>query len=240
MFDRSSLVRLLALVSLALPGCCSLRAAGDDGGCCGESTRPHHAPTAGLFPEAHRDLALPGGDGPTLQHLVDELVDATGIRLVIDEETRAELSARPVGLSTATSVPAANVYPVVEGLLVDQGFVLRPLHGAEPPLLGLSHGGQPGQRSSALEVPAEQALELARSHPALLMTTQVHVVRVDARQLAPQLRGLMTNTHTQALIHVGENGIRLTSPGRGMASFLEAIRAAEAAAPGEDPSDSET
>ena len=182
---------------------------------------------SGLLPTATRALVLQFEDteGPSLAEVARELEQVTGLHLVTDDPTRVRLEQTATGLSGSVEVPPQDVYPFAEGLLWAAGFVLRPIHAGDTPLLLLSANGRAGGSSerSAVFVEASQVRAFAARHPALVVQTVVDVRPLDARQASTSLRGLASDTNTQAILAVSESSLILKGTGRFLLEVLSSL-----------------
>ena len=186
------------------------------------------------FPAPTGPLTLPTPEDSAghLGVLVERLVSVTGLNLSIGDESRAKLSEEPLGFEASVEIPPEEVYPFVEGLLVDHGFLLRNLHIGSTSLFALTHLDEVGD-NVAQSIPilrSDTALTLARQHPALLITAAVQTGRSNARQLAASYRTAINQPPTERLLAPDVGTILVTGNGRfvdGMVRVLQARVVAE-------------
>jgi hypothetical protein len=147
------------------------------------------------------------------------------------------LHASAVRLSTPASIEPGHVYPWVETLLVQHGFMLGSPTNAEPPIVAvMSHGPGGAGARPALAIDAKD-LEFCRSHPAVLVSTTLQLPHVDVRTLANSLRGIAGDAQFSGILPVGNtNSLFLTGTGAWLADTADLLRRVDAAAAnGEDP-----
>lgn len=137
-----------------------------------------------VFPAEQKEVSL--------AWLLDELMRLTGQELACTPEARAQLEARMEPLEQTTPVPADEVYPFVETLLVYHGFALARLKEGTPTVLGLIGGERNSSEVPYLPLEVEDRAALAR-HPALLFQHAIHFESLDSRQLQTQLRQLLVD-----------------------------------------------
>ena len=181
------------------------------------SQTPAKVAATELFPEPKSGMSIPAEPGKEmkLDELLLEFSKVTGLHLVIDKETVHIVQLMSTGLVDRVEVPASEVYPFVESLLVYNGIVLSPLTKHEPRLVAvdsMSMGAQRGGslRNSATFVPVEEIPAYSR-HPAILVTTVINLPSVDVRTLSNSMRTMFTDANTQQIIPVGNsNALILT------------------------------
>ena len=160
------------------------------------------------FAPATADMVIAvgeGGDSWTLLDVVQDYAQLTGQSVRVDESTRALLEATPTGLTRSVVVPKDEVQSFVENLLADSQTFLRILRVQSPRLLAVESAlvkNRVALRARAFQV-LSRDLPLWRDHPALLVTTAVHLPEVDVRQLANSLRTLVTDTNVQVMLPAG-------------------------------------
>jgi len=179
----------------------------------GASTHP--ATPREVFPQPTAPIVLSSSEPMDYESLVAAFSASTGLTIVTDRESREQLSGTPVELFGDVELPPGEVYPVVESMLAAEGFLLtRVGSGGSPHVFRLfSADSRRLARSDATIVAAED-LPAYEQHPAVLITTFVHLEAMDARQLTNSLRSLLTDTNTQSAIPVGNTNVLILS-GRG-------------------------
>ena len=163
-----------------------------------------------LFPMPSDDLVIAVGDGGaswTMMDLVQEYGRLTNQHVQVREDTRLFLEGVSTGLTRSVVVPRAQVQSFFEGLLVENDFVMTLLRDSEPRLLGitsLSTGERSTLRASAYLV-TEQELEVWRDHPAVLITSVVHMPNSDVRLLSNSTRTMITDANIQQMLPAGSS-----------------------------------
>lgn len=205
-------------------------------GCAAPASQQASPPTtkvaaSDLFPEPKSGISIqvePGNE-MNLEELLAEFANVTGLHLVIARETSALLKQRATGLLGSVEVPAGEVYPFVESVLVHNDFVLTPLTNREPRLVAVyssSMGPQRGGslRNTAIFVTAEEVQAYSR-HPAILVTTVINMPSTDVRTLSNSMRTMFTDANTQQIIPVGNsNSLILTGYGSQVASLVAMMK----------------
>ena len=189
---------------------------------------------ADLFPEPKSGISIrvTPGEEMKLDALLAEFSKVTGLHLVIAKEDSMIVRATSTGLMGSVDVPAGEVYPWVESLLVHNGVVLAPMTDREPRLVSVStlmSGAQRGGslRNSAIFVPAEEIAAYSR-HPAVLVTTVMNLPSVDVRTLSNSMRTMFTDANTQQIIPVGNsNSLIMTGFGSSVASMVTMLNRIE-------------
>ncbi len=188
------------------------------------TTDPFPAPTAGI------QVTSADGVDMKLTKLLDEFSKVTGVALIMDPATRSEVSKASTGLNRSVDVPAAEVYPVVETILLQNGFGLVPVHDRDPriaSLVAFGAGARGGVRGSAMFVPARD-LDFYSRHPAVLVTTVLDMPHTDVRTLSNSMRTMFTDANTQQIIPVGNtNTLILTGFAGQLANIVQMLQVAE-------------
>jgi hypothetical protein len=181
---------------------------------------------AGAFPTPKEGLKLTvtADGGPTIEQLVAEYERVTGLHVVASPETRSIMRQSRTGLARDLDVPASRVYEVVESIFAANSYALTQLTREEPRMLAihsLNTNERNTIRSKSLLIPVAEVEAYAR-HPALLVHTAVDLPLIDVRTLSNSLRTLLTDTHTEALIPLGNSNQLVVG---GYASFVaETVR----------------
>jgi len=181
------------------------------------------APTAGL------QVAIGEGTDMKLPKLLEEFSKVTGVALLMDAETRVDVAKCSTGLNRSLDVPAAEVYPVVETILLHNGFGLVPVHDRDPRIASVvsTSGNLGGLRGSAVFVSARD-LEVYSRHPAVFVTTIVDMPHTDVRTLSNSMRTMFTDANTQQVIPVGNtNTLILTGFAGNLANVVRMLQVAE-------------
>jgi hypothetical protein len=176
-------------------------------------------------------IAAEGPDGgPSLADVLRDFAHAAGQNFSIDAQTRQALEQDPAGLLRAEEVPAAALYTYVETLLFERGYVVRELRASEPRLFGIystrlrASSGLGPTRS----VPAEE-VELYRDHPALLVSTVLHLPWMDVRQLGNSLRALASEASPTMIVPLGNtSSILMRGTGREVAELVLLLKQVDA------------
>jgi hypothetical protein len=196
-----SIARLLALTSLfSLSLACQSALAASGGGA------PDYR-SAGIYPPAARPVEVKVATATTdnLAYLLEELSSATGVAVIIEEQSRNMLAKMRTGLLHDLTIPPAEVWPWIEGVFLHYGFSFGALSTRAPYLVGVYGPGSPGQFTHrvSLRVP-EAELEAFHEHPGFRIRTTLELPYTDVRQLGNSLRAMTTDpTGSQAVIPVG-------------------------------------
>jgi len=181
------------------------------------------------FPPASGKISVSVGPGEDmkLEKLLDEFSKTTGLTFLVPPETRMILQKTTTGLNRSVDIPATEVYPIVETILLQSDLTLVPLHAGEPHLASvcsLAAGPRGSLRNAAVSVPAAQIAVFAR-HPAVLVTTVVDLPHTDVRTLSNSLRTMFTDANTQQIIPVGNsNSLIITGFGANVASIVQMLQ----------------
>jgi hypothetical protein len=181
------------------------------------------------FPAARTALRIdPGERGVALSDVLGQLSASTGLVYAFDAHTRAALEATRVQLSSPVTVEPRHAYPWVEALLLQHGFQVSAAPGTEPPLATVrSSGTLDGVAPSAFAVGAEDRAFL-REHPALLVTTTVHLPHVDVRTLGNSLRGLAGDSSSANMFPVANtNSVVVAGTASYVADMVELFERVE-------------
>jgi type II secretory pathway component GspD/PulD (secretin) len=177
-------------------------------------------------PSGPLDVSAAAGAHLSLDELLARLSKLTGVTFSMDERVRGLLLHSSVALSQEKRVPVADVYPWVESILQQNGYSLAVLKSGESPLVGVYSpiGGSPSQPPS-LAVDADH-MDECRMHPALLVTTTVHLPHTDVRTLGNSLRAITSDPSAgSGIIPVGNtNSVILTGTGRNVADLVAMLR----------------
>jgi hypothetical protein len=144
-----------------------------------------------------------------------------------NSETGGYLDATGILLSQELRAEPANAQVVFESILAANDFALTWLVQGPEPILevtSLQTGRRNTIRASSIFVPAEAVDEMAR-HPALLVTTILHLPNTDVRQLSNSMRTTITDANTQQMLPAGNtNSLVLTGMGDQVASLVRMLR----------------
>lgn len=193
------------------------------------SSDPFPTPTSGL------KLQIAPGEEMSLDKLLDEFSRVTGQSLLISKDSCSALRSVPTGLNRSVDVPASEVYPFVESVLVHNQYVLQVLSDHEPRLLGVQSIAQSRNNNRSLSdlaryVPVSDIGLYAR-HPAVLVTTMVELPSTDVRTISNSLRSLLSDAVTQQIIAVGStNSLVLGGSGTSVANLVTVLRECDAGA----------
>lgn len=170
-------------------------------------------------------ITIADGSDMRLDKLLDEFSKATGVTLLIAPETKVLVQKSGTGLNRSIDVPAAEVYSVVEGILVQNDLVLAPIHPTEPRIAAIwsIREGSRQAKNNALQVPSKDVQRYA-GHPAVVITTTLDLPHTDVRTLANSMRTMFTEASTQLIIPVGNtNALILTGLGSQVASWTRTL-----------------
>jgi hypothetical protein len=192
------------------------------------AVRPDPRP---LFPPAREGFTLKGDDrgGPTLAQALDALEKATGVQFLASDPVRGMLTQVSCGVRGDLVVPAASAWPLIETLLVQNEFLLNPVHRGEPFLVAVQSlsGGQTDLRLNAIQVEVGD-LDRYREHQALLVTTVVDVSPIDARMLATSLRQMFPDQRTMSILPISGAQLILAGWAPSVASMTRQLETAAA------------
>lgn len=195
------------------------------------ASAPARVDDLGLAPVSAPLVMPTGAREVTLAWLVDELARLTGQELVFAPEERERLEQIVEPLEATSVVPADEVYPFVESLLVFHGYMLARLKEGTPTMLAVVGPG--GGRSSGevpyvpLEIHDRDAL--AR-HPALLFQYALHFENLDSRQLQTQLRQLLVDPSGHCnVVPAGERSLIFQGYGLRLRSLMVLLAEIDAA-----------
>lgn len=132
-------------------------------------------------------IAVNAGQEISIKSLLDEYEHDTGMHLVINSELVEELSRKTTGYTQTLDIAAVEVHSTVEQSLLQAGYRLTLLHAREPVLLGVVPATGPRSKADAVCVPFSELASVA-NHPALMVSTVVHLEHAAAIELATELR----------------------------------------------------
>ena len=143
---------------------------------------------ADLFPAPSGSLHVMAADqeGSSLYELVKQYGELTGLTFHVGAETRQFLEHASTGLTAAIEVKPDKVQTYFERILIENHFCLQVFNTSTPTLLSiesLQTGARTSLRANTLLLTADQ-ISLAAQHPAMLVTTVVHLPNTDVRQLS--------------------------------------------------------
>jgi type II secretory pathway component GspD/PulD (secretin) len=180
-------------------------------------------------PSGKISVSVGPGEDMKLEKLLDEFSKVTGITFLVAPETRMVLQKSTTGLNRSIDIPASEVYPVVETILIQNDLALVPLHENEPRLASvcsLTQNRGSNLRNAAVTIPAS-ALPVYARHPAVLVTTVLDLPHTDVRTISNSMRTMFTDANTQQIIPVGNsNSLILTGFGTtisGMSRMLQEV-----------------
>lgn len=191
-----------------------------------------------VLPPAIRTLVVPGNveEQPTLLELLRELGKCTGQEILMDNEAEELLSTQHLPLLAGAEVPAAEVYPFVEGILAHHSVYVAPVKSGSVPVLGvyptalLQRSGPSNQRASiAWTVVKAEELSHFEDHPALFIQTVIHLPSMDVRQVATSMRVLFSDPFTGSVVPIGDHSLLVRGSGRTVAQTVEFLRLCEEA-----------
>lgn len=226
---RSIQTLLAAGLVLALSACSSLTPeAGSNVSARGASPRLDEALG---FPPVRGPLVFPEGTSEvTLAWLVDELARLAGVELVYGEDQRTMLERETERLDQTEPVPADEVYPFVEAMLISRGFLLELVKPGTPTMLRL-YAPSPGMRSNGPGAVVVQDGDLAalERHPALVVQYAMTFRSIDSRQLQTQLRQLLVDpTGSMQVVPAGDRSLLLQGPGYRITALVQLLREVDA------------
>jgi len=183
-----------------------------------------------LLPVPKRDLVLAGTaprhDGATtIAQLLDDYAASTSQTIVMSMETRSLVAGLPVGLDRELRIPAGRVTGFVESILALNHLAAIPLSTEEPRVLAIRSLDELVEEGvwGGLFVPADQVEGFA-GHPAVPITTVVHVEHADVRQFSSSLRGLMSRSRIMSIqAAAGTRSLVVGGLGRDVARLVRMI-----------------
>ena len=167
--------------------------------------RPPHSE---LFPVPSRGLLIREGESQNLTELLALFAEATGERVHYDEDTRSVLRRSRTGLVRSLEVAPANVYTVVQDILIRNGLALLDVRREDPRMLSVVSLDSPDRASikhRARYVSSERLREYALDS-ALLIQTVIDVPNVDLRELRHSFRALIVDRNTTTLLPLVTSG----------------------------------
>ena len=183
------------------------------------------------FPQPSGPLVIPmtrdDAPGYSILRLLEDFGTLTGQTFLYSQETANYLEADHVRLTHEVSASPERAQEIFEGILASSDFVLTVLSGEDPRILEVT-SLQTGQRNTirvgAIFVPVEELEEMAK-HPALLLTTVIHLPNTDVRQLSNSMRTMITDANTQQMLPAGNtNSLVLTGFGTNVAQLVNLLR----------------
>lgn len=146
--------------------------------------------------------------------LVDELARLTGQELVYDAGVRQALEQEQEFLDQTAPVPADEVYPFIEALLIQRGYALALLKTGTPTMVEVLHPRSSGRTEIPAVVVQEHQLAALARHPALLAQHAMTFRNLDSRQLQTQLRQLLVDpSGISNVVPAGERSLLIQSYG---------------------------
>ena len=179
----------------------------------------HSSATAAPMPPARGPLSLgelDRGDGPpTLLALGEAVATITGQDLYVSEATRQVLANIPLVSIGTREVPAEEVYPFFEAVLLREAVLLTCSGTPSAPLFGLHLANAP-HPMLGFEAYRVDASELGRleDHPALLVQTLFETGSTPARELVASLSATIARVPACSLIAAGGHTLLVTGPVR--------------------------
>ena len=151
-----------------------------------------------VLPPPPAPFAVPGDSG-SLERLLVELAEATGVHLVFDSEARELLSARRIAPEPAADVAPDQAWSTIESLLYVNDIALYELRATEPRLLLVTPsptGANARQGTLRTGLPhrvvAQSDLPRYVEHHALRIQSALVFEALDTRQAANAMRGMLT------------------------------------------------
>ncbi|MEM7310969.1 MAG: hypothetical protein AAF682_30145 [Planctomycetota bacterium] len=187
------------------------------------------ASDAGHFPLPSDALVVQDATAGDLR-LVDLLLEfsrVTGQNIVMSQSTRAQVEQVEVGLLGGVTVPEAEVYSFVEGLLFRHRFVLAEIRHSDPPLLAIYHPDSRDNVGHWVEVEEGRIADYANHH-ALCVQTMSNVWPLDARQVATSMRSMTSDSSRQRMLALSEHTLLMSGTGAEVAGWVELLKAAAA------------
>ena len=188
---------------------------------------------AQLFPTPSEGLIIGKDEGQTLEDLLHDFERVSGERVLYSRESEALLSASRVRLSTPLHVAPADVYSIVQDLLVQNRFVFTNVRREEPRILSiasLDSSNRASMKQFAMFVPEEELAEYA-GDSALLIQTVLHLPYMDLRKNSSAMRQLIVDPNTMQIIPVPDSQQAiLTGFGRSLQDFAQVLYTLDAGA----------
>ncbi len=170
-------------------------------------------------PRGPLELFTGTGAGLTLRELTARLSNLTGVTYSMSDSTGKRMSKDLVTLSQDKPIPAAEVYPSVESILHQNGYMLAILEGGPAALVGVYWKAEPGRNAPSFKLDAAH-LEECRVHPATFFTTVLTLPDTDVRSVGNSLRILSPDSQTGGVVPVGmTSSVILSGTGREVADL---------------------
>lgn len=169
------------IASLGLAGCLALSAIGAHAGSPVE-------PVRALPVLAQLEAGEAKRAEPSVLDAIDELARASGLRICLSAPLERFLARIPSGLRGRAEIPAEQVWPFVESVLLRHGLVVAELHPAGPRLLGVFSEQLDEQGSPPLRDVEVADLAGLADHPAFLVRLVVPFEERGASEAVEALR----------------------------------------------------
>lgn len=162
--------------------------------------------------------------------------EATGLNFTYSQDTESQLQGRTVRLLGTKRIPREDFYSWFQIMLIIENFAcveIGPPHLSVVQIQSLESTSTRGTtiKTKARWVAPEDVIDYA-DQPATLITTVVSLDNTDVRQLSTNLRPLLQDPATEAIMNAGQsNSLILTGFGSKIASvvrLLEVIDEADA------------
>lgn len=160
----------------------------------------------------------------SLGALIDAFTTATDWTVLADAETRARLDATGSGIERAQSLPANEVHPFVEALLVQHGYGFALVSARSPRILRVASFQAPSVRhlrETPIHVPPGELEPWAREHPAFQLQVVLDAMELDMVAFESAIRPTLSEWAAQAIVPTGS---RRTLVLKGFAPWLVHVR----------------
>jgi len=167
------------------------------------------SPSQAPFPTPQEGMIIHGGteSADTLFELLGDFSVLSGENLMMDADTVELLKIRTSGLVRDVSVGPEELYSVVEGLLVRNRCVLLDVRRESPRVMkvvSLETQARSGVRGAARYV-REAEVEAYAQHPALMITTTVHLENADVRTVGQSMRAVVVDSNVEMILAVSQS-----------------------------------
>lgn len=189
----------------------------------------------GPFPPAKEGLSIPPfEDKWTIETLLREYSRVTDQNVTLEYEARYMAENIRLGLLFPAEVPAESVHSFVEGILLENNFVVMVVHNESPRVLAvrsLRTGANHRTRQEAAYVPSDE-LNLYASHPAFAVTTTLSLPKTDVLALSRSFRSVLRDPDNLKMIPIAaSNSVVVSGLAPGVIALVQALEQVEANAP---------
>ncbi len=182
---------------------------------------PFPVPKSGLNLAGDKEQEL------TLESVLAQFQRVTGVHIVTTPDVESVLARTTAGVSVPLEVPANRVYPTVETLLVQNGFVLTLLTSEAPVMVGVEPADS-GRILRRTWFATADDLAIIANHPALSVSTVVTLTNINVRELSNSMRQMFQDPRTQQIIPMGNsNSVMISGRGSDLAGLVRMLKAVD-------------